>query len=92
MLKSEIRGGFEHETGYKFALVLAAGLALGAAAESALHAQPTKVALGYVIAEVEVNDPAAFQPYRNAVPGTLTPFGGRFAVRGGKVTPGERPS
>jgi uncharacterized protein (DUF1330 family) len=37
----------------------------------------------YVIAEVEVTDPALFEQYRRDVPATLTPFGGRFIVRGG---------
>ena len=39
----------------------------------------------YVIAEVEVTDPEAFEQYRREVPATLTPFGGRFIVRGGAV-------
>jgi uncharacterized protein (DUF1330 family) len=37
----------------------------------------------YVIAEVEVTDPQAFEQYRREVPGTLAPFNGRFIVRGG---------
>ena len=37
----------------------------------------------YVIAEVEITDPQAFERYRAEVPATLTPFGGRFIVRGG---------
>jgi uncharacterized protein (DUF1330 family) len=39
----------------------------------------------YVIAEVEVTDPEAFEQYRREVPATLAPFGGRFIVRGGAV-------
>jgi uncharacterized protein (DUF1330 family) len=39
----------------------------------------------YVIAEVEVTDPEAFEEYRREVPATLAPFGGRFIVRGGAV-------
>lgn len=39
----------------------------------------------YVIAEIEVTDAEAFEQYRREVPATLTPFGGRFIVRGGAV-------
>jgi uncharacterized protein (DUF1330 family) len=37
----------------------------------------------YIIADVTVTDPAAMEEYRKRVPATLTPFGGRFIVRGG---------
>jgi uncharacterized protein (DUF1330 family) len=37
----------------------------------------------YVIAEVEVTDPQAFEQYRREVPATLAAFNGRFVVRGG---------
>jgi uncharacterized protein (DUF1330 family) len=37
----------------------------------------------YIIADVTVTDPAAMEEYRRQVPATLTPFGGRFIVRGG---------
>jgi uncharacterized protein (DUF1330 family) len=37
----------------------------------------------YVIAQVEITDPQAFERYRAEVPATLTAFGGRFIVRGG---------
>jgi uncharacterized protein (DUF1330 family) len=40
---------------------------------------------GYVIADVDVHDPEAYEEYRKLVPGTLEPFGGRFIVRGGKA-------
>lgn len=39
----------------------------------------------YLIGEIEVTDPATYDDYRKQVTGTLTPYGGRFAVRGGKV-------
>ncbi|MGH8726193.1 MAG: DUF1330 domain-containing protein, partial [Burkholderiales bacterium] len=38
----------------------------------------------YVIAEIEVTDPAAYEEYRKQVPAVVTRFGGRFIVRGGK--------
>jgi uncharacterized protein (DUF1330 family) len=37
----------------------------------------------YIIADVTVTDPVAMEEYRKRVPATLTPFGGRFIVRGG---------
>ena len=38
----------------------------------------------YVLAQVEVTDPQAFEQYRREVPATLAPFQGRFIVRGGE--------
>ena len=43
----------------------------------------------YVIAEVEVTDPALFEEYRKGVPETVAAFGGRFVVRGGAITRAE---
>jgi len=40
---------------------------------------------GYVIAEVEVTDPAGFEAYRKSVPATIEKYGGRYAVRGGAL-------
>ncbi len=37
----------------------------------------------YVIVDLTVTDLAAMEEYRKRVPGTLTPYGGRFLVRGG---------
>lgn len=39
----------------------------------------------YVIAEVEVTDPATYESYRKLVPPTLEKYGGTFLVRGGAV-------
>ena len=39
----------------------------------------------YFIVDVEVNDPAGFEEYRQLVPGTVQKYGGRFLVRGGAV-------
>jgi len=38
----------------------------------------------YVIADLEVTDPARFAEYRQRVPATLAAYGGRFLVRGGE--------
>jgi uncharacterized protein (DUF1330 family) len=78
---------------HKVMLGMLAGIALGAAGATAIHAQQAKVAPGYVIAEVEVNDATAFQKYATAVPGTLAPFNAKYVVRAGKITAveGEAP-
>ena len=39
----------------------------------------------YVIAEVDVTDPAKYDDYRKQVAATVEKHGGRFIVRGGKV-------
>jgi uncharacterized protein (DUF1330 family) len=39
----------------------------------------------YIIADVDVRDPVAYEEYRQQVPATLEKYGGRFVVRGGKV-------
>jgi uncharacterized protein (DUF1330 family) len=43
----------------------------------------------YVIAEIEVTDPAGYEEYRKQVLAVITRYGGRFLVRGGKVDPRE---
>jgi uncharacterized protein (DUF1330 family) len=43
----------------------------------------------YVIAEIEVVDPAAYEEYRKQVLAVVTKYGGKFLVRGGKVEPKE---
>lgn len=37
----------------------------------------------YVIADVEVTDPATYEDYRKQVPATVARYGGKFLVRGG---------
>lgn len=39
----------------------------------------------YVIADVQVTDPAAYELYRPLAAASIARFGGRFIVRGGKV-------
>ena len=39
----------------------------------------------YVIGEIEVTDPAAYEDYRRQVMAVVTKYGGRFIVRGGPV-------
>ena len=37
----------------------------------------------YFVAEVEVTNPAGYEPYRTAVPATLVQYAGRYLARGG---------
>jgi len=37
----------------------------------------------YVIADVEVTDPAAYEEYRKLVPATIEKYGGKYLARGG---------
>jgi uncharacterized protein (DUF1330 family) len=39
----------------------------------------------YIVVEVEVEDPVRYEDYKKMVPPSLTAYGGRFLVRGGKV-------
>jgi uncharacterized protein (DUF1330 family) len=40
----------------------------------------------YVIGEIEVTDPVAYEDYRRQVPAVLAAYGGRYLVRGGDAT------
>jgi uncharacterized protein (DUF1330 family) len=37
----------------------------------------------YFIAEIELTNPAEYEPYRVAVPATIAQYGGRYLTRGG---------
>lgn len=39
----------------------------------------------YVIVEIDVHDPTLYEEYKKLTPASLTPFGGKFVVRGGKT-------
>jgi uncharacterized protein (DUF1330 family) len=69
----------------KLGLAVVAGMAIGVAGVSAIYAQQVKAPPAYVIAEVDVTDPATFQQYATKVPETVAAFNGRYLVRGGKV-------
>jgi uncharacterized protein (DUF1330 family) len=43
----------------------------------------------YLIANIEVTDPAGFERYRAAVPAVIAAHGGRYLVRGGEKHPVE---
>ncbi|MBV8143356.1 MAG: DUF1330 domain-containing protein [Gammaproteobacteria bacterium] len=39
----------------------------------------------YIIANVQVTDPAVYEEYRRQVPAIIAAYGGRFLARGGQV-------
>lgn len=39
----------------------------------------------FIVAEVNVTDPAGYEPYRPLAAASIARFGGRFVVRGGKA-------
>jgi len=39
----------------------------------------------YIIADVDVTNPAGYDEYRRQVPATVEKYGGRFVVRGGAL-------
>ena len=39
----------------------------------------------YVIADVEVTDPAAYEEYRKLAPATIEKYGGKYLARGGET-------
>lgn len=70
---------------YKLMLGVLVGVLIGIASDAIIHAQQAKPLPGYVIAEVDVTDPATFQQYGAKAPGTLAPFNGHYIIRGGKT-------
>lgn len=43
----------------------------------------------YVVADIDVIDPAAYEEYRKLVPATIAKYGGTYLVRGGATEPKE---
>ena len=39
---------------------------------------------GYIVAQIDISDAAAFEEYRAQVPATIEQYGGAYIVRGGK--------
>jgi uncharacterized protein (DUF1330 family) len=68
----------------KLMLAVLVGALIGVAGATAIHARQAKVLPGYVIAEVDVTDPATFKEYAEKTPGTVTAFNGHYIIRGGK--------
>ncbi len=68
---------------YHWSLAVLAGAALGAVAVHGLRAQAKPPV--YVVAEIEVTDPATYQTYVDRNGALVQSFGGRFLARGGKT-------
>jgi uncharacterized protein (DUF1330 family) len=73
------------KTNHKLVLAVLAGVSIGVAGAEAIRAQQARVPPAYVIAEVDVTDPASMQKYAARVPETLAAFDGRDLVRGGRT-------
>jgi uncharacterized protein (DUF1330 family) len=77
----------------KLTLALLVGIVLGLSGARTIHAQQAKTPPAYIVAEVEVTDPATMQKYGARVPETLAPFNHHYMIRSGKFQPleGEAP-
>jgi uncharacterized protein (DUF1330 family) len=72
------------KTNFKLMLAVLAGAVIGVGGATVIHARQVKALPGYVIAEVDVTDPAAFQKYAEKAPGTIAASNGHYIIRGGK--------
>jgi len=73
------------KTNYKLTLAVLAGVSLGVAGATAIHARQAKVPPAYIISEVdELQDLPTLQKYGGKVGETLATFNHHFIVRGGK--------
>jgi len=43
----------------------------------------------YIVVDIDVEDRDAYEEYRKLVSPLIEKYGGRYIVRGGKITPGE---
>jgi hypothetical protein len=68
---------------YQWSLAVLAGAALGAVTVQGLRAQAQPPV--YVVAEIDVTDPATYQTYVERNGALVQSFGGRFLARGGKT-------
>jgi uncharacterized protein (DUF1330 family) len=73
------------KTKWALAAALFVGIAIGIPGGIAIRAQQAKTPPGYVIAEVEVTDPAGMQKYGAQVPETLAPFNHHYVIRGHNI-------
>jgi uncharacterized protein (DUF1330 family) len=72
------------KTNHKIMLAVLVGALIGAAGATVIHARQMKMLPGYVIAEVDVTDPATFKEYADKAPGTIAASNGHYIIRGGK--------
>jgi uncharacterized protein (DUF1330 family) len=73
------------KTRYKLALAVLGGVLIGGFGARAIFAQQAKTRPGYIIAEIEVIDPAALKEYAAKAPEIMASHGGHYVVRGGKI-------
>ncbi len=73
------------KTNLKLMFAVMVGISIGCVAGRALRGQQIKTAPGYLIAEVEITDPAKLQNYAGKVQSTLAPFHHSFVVRTSKI-------
>jgi uncharacterized protein (DUF1330 family) len=73
------------KTNYKIMLAVLVGVLIGIAGATVIHARVVRPLPGYVVAEVDVTDPATFQKYADKAPGTIASFNGHYIIRGGKT-------
>ncbi len=73
------------KTNHKLALAVLAGASIGVAGVGVIHADQPETPPAYLIAEVDVTNPAGVQNYAEKVRQTLALFDGhyRYLVRGG---------
>jgi len=73
------------KTYQKVSLAVLAGVSIGIAGAKLISAQQVKTPPGYVIAEVEVTDPATMQKYVDKISETLAPFNHHYVVLSEKI-------
>jgi uncharacterized protein (DUF1330 family) len=73
------------KTNHKLTLAVLAGVLIGVGGARAIYAQQAKAPPAYVIAEIDVTDPATLPKYAEKVPETLAPFNHHYVIRGGKT-------
>ena len=66
-------------------LLTAAIATFSTSVSGALAPSPRPAPKAYVIGEIIVKDPKAYEVYKAAIASTAARFGGRYLVRGGKV-------
>jgi uncharacterized protein (DUF1330 family) len=73
------------KTNSKLVLAMVVGAAMGIIGSMMIRGQQAKIAPGYVIAEVEITDPAPLQKYGEKIAETLAPFNHRYVVSTSKI-------
>ena len=72
-------------TNPKLVLAVIVGVSIGVIGGMAIRGQQVTAPPGYLIAEVEVTDPAGMGKYGEKVPETLAPFNHHYVVRSNKI-------